>query len=123
MKFGGLPLEIENAYAKMRELLKQLKDVKERQYEILNTTGGNKYYQIKHLRKDYFTSMMKRLLYKAYQNGEKTIVYKYSPNVYERLQKLNLDIERVGDYITIKVPDYEGVEIPFKKGGVIKRIK
>ena len=121
---GVYPQNQQYAIDRIGELMDQMGNSISRLITILNTSGGSRYLQVKHLKQDYTTKLIQKMLRDGSRSGYTQLDFPNIPDMMKRLQKMNLNPIVRDDRIVIKIPDdyYKG-EIEFKVGGKIKKNK
>lgn len=118
---GVYPPNQQYAIDRIGELMDQMEDLMSRLRTILNTSGGSRYLQVKHLKQDYTTKLIQKMLLNGSRVGYKQLDFPNTSVIMKRLQKMNLNPIIENDRIVIEVPkDYYKGEIEFKVGGKIK---
>lgn len=120
---GVYPPAQQYAIDRIGDLMDQMFDVRNRLREILNTSGGSRYPQVKHLKSDYSTKFIQQALKYASRVGDKRVEFLNTPDIMRRLKAMNLNPIIKNDKIIVEVPEgYHNMELEFKSGGRIKRI-
>lgn len=117
---GDYPPGMFEALQRRGQLYRQIDQLLNRYDDILSTSGGARYSQLKHLKQDYTTKLIQQTLRQASSIGYKQIFYDNTPAILRRLKKLGVDFRVRDPRIIVKVPkNYEKQEIQFKQGGKV----
>lgn len=117
---GDYPPGMFEALQRRGQLYRQIDQLLNRYDDILSTSGGARYSQLKHLKQDYTTKLIQQTLRQASSIGYKQIFYDNNPTILRRLKKLGVDFRVRDPRIIVKVPkNYEQQEIQFKQGGKV----